>query len=271
MTGVTLITPTSDRPIAFSLCEYWMHRQTYDGTLQWIVADDGTTPVECRLGQTHIRRAPASDPVSSFCGNLIAALACVENDYVMFIEDDDWYRSDYIAQQVERLRRGGLLAGEGRARYYNLQTASWHIHDRRRQPRHSSLCQTAMKSECIPRLISQLKRKPTKFIDKALWSWHASEDNRLEPESASCIGIKGVPGKNNLALGDARASARCRNGDPHGSVLRKWIGDNDASLYLNMINDYKSQVLPEHWRKELPTGAGTPTPTERATLFGPRL
>ena len=68
--------------------------------------------------------------------------------------------------------------------------------------------------------------------------------NGLEQDSTTCIGIKGVPGKNNLALGDARVSNRCRNSDPHGSMLTNWIGKHDAEIYFRLLDDHQVQQLP---------------------------
>ena len=81
MSGVTLITPTGDRPQCFRLCEHWMRRQTYDGTVQWIVVDDGHSPTRATQGQIYIRREPQEgDPPHTLCANLRLALPRVAHD-----------------------------------------------------------------------------------------------------------------------------------------------------------------------------------------------
>jgi hypothetical protein len=67
MADLTLITCTADRPEAFQLCERWMARQTYRGSIQWIVADG-----DRRAKRTHfggligVENGPAAAVSGSF-------------------------------------------------------------------------------------------------------------------------------------------------------------------------------------------------------------
>ena len=85
---ITLITPTCDRPEAFSLCEFWMSRQTYDGEIQWIVVDDGNTPVCTTQGQEYIRREPGLATQHSLRENFLEGLKHSKGDKIFVIEDD---------------------------------------------------------------------------------------------------------------------------------------------------------------------------------------
>jgi hypothetical protein len=51
MADLTLITCTADRPEAFQLCERWMARQTYRGSIQWIVADGDRRAKRTHFGE----------------------------------------------------------------------------------------------------------------------------------------------------------------------------------------------------------------------------
>ena len=63
--GVTLLTPTGDRQIALSRCEFYMKRQSYSGPLQWLVADDGWPWSRLTAGQEHLQRQPSKDKAQS--------------------------------------------------------------------------------------------------------------------------------------------------------------------------------------------------------------
>ncbi|NOX54094.1 MAG: glycosyltransferase family 2 protein [Planctomycetes bacterium] len=59
-------------------------------------------------------------------GNLLAALQRVRHDKVVFVEDDDWYAPEYLAQMVRWLDQTDLV-GETGARYYHLPTRRHHL------------------------------------------------------------------------------------------------------------------------------------------------
>lgn len=229
MRGLSLLTPTSDRPAAFALCERWMQRalrQMPRVPVQWIVADDGLQPACCTLGQEHLRLPPAENSGESFRRNLAAALQHVRYDAVAFIEDDDWYAPAYLQRVWTWLVGGAQIVGEARARYY-------HVRERRylhcRNSAHASLCQTAIRRELVPWLLAHLKRTETTFVDIDLWRDAAVKCRQLLwPNSQLSVGIKGLPGKAGIGIGH-RLDASCRR-DVDGRVLRQWVGA-DAEVY----------------------------------------
>ena len=83
--GITLITPTCNRPEAFALCEYWMSRQTYSGEIQWIVVDDGTESICPTRGQSYIRRSPNTGNEHSLKDNLRDSLIHAQYDKILII------------------------------------------------------------------------------------------------------------------------------------------------------------------------------------------
>ena len=88
---VSVITPTGDRPECFELLRRWVVHQTLRPA-QWIVVDDGKTPMHPIPEATVIRREPhPDDPACTLGKNLEAALAHVLHDKIIIMEDDDWY------------------------------------------------------------------------------------------------------------------------------------------------------------------------------------
>ena len=240
MTGITLITPTSDRPAAFALCEHWMQRamaQISDIPMQWIVADDGDVPANCTLNQQHLRRTPNVNSAESFRGNLLNALQQVEQEWVLFIEDDDWYAEQYLASMMQWLQGDVKIAGEAMAKYYNIQQRRFH-HCRNR--RHASLCQTGIHHSLVPWLTRLLQRPSDDvYIDIALWRNGARRQQKhLARTTSLCIGMKGLPGKTGIGIG--HRLDRQRDNDPQGKVLEQWIGKADAALYWKILAEHQS-------------------------------
>jgi len=229
--ALTIITPTSDRPEAFQLCQRWMARQTYAGEVQWIVADDGREAATCTMGQEHIRRPPAETPRESFLGNLLAALQRVRHDKVVFIEDDDWYAPEYLARMDRWLDQADLV-GEAGARYYHLPTRRYHFCG---NTHHASLAQTGLRAERLPKVADEICRSHTTFVDVRLWRrWSAGWKKRLMPQTTLSAGIKGLPGKRGIGIGHRLDDRHPVDAD--GSVLRQWIGA-DADIYFGLLQD----------------------------------
>lgn len=225
---LTLITPTSDRPQAFALCERWMARQTYSGQLHWIVVDDGQEPVKCTMGQDYIRRPPGEHPHQSFLGNLLAGFRRAESfaaSKVCVIEDDDWYSPGYLQQMSDWLGKYELC-GQGRARYYNLQTRRFKTFG---NTAHASLCQTGFCGPLLRPVIQWIKSgRATRVLDTEIWKTvGAGRSMRLDPESTLSCGIKGLPGKGGLGYGHRMSSEQI---DHDGAILRQWVGE-DAAVY----------------------------------------
>lgn len=225
---LSLITPTSDRPLAFALCERWMARQTYRGPMEWIVADDGIAPAPCAIAQIHLRRPNNPDPRASFCGNLVAALEHATGDKILFIEDDDWYARDYLEFACGLLDEAEI-AGEGNARYYHVPTRRWQTCGNRD---HASLCQTGIRRDLVAPLLELARRADTTFIDLRLWSELSAGLHRiLLPESLHACGMKGLPGRGGIGIGHRPEPDLPVDLD--GRQLAAWIGAFDADIYFS--------------------------------------
>ena len=218
---LTLLTATGARPEAWAICEQLMARQTYAGPVRWIIVDDGPVaqPVTFqRAGWTLevVRPQPYWEAgQNTQARNLAAGLEWIDADEsVAIIEDDDWYGPGYLADVAKWLGHRPL-AGECRARYYNMATGKGR---QLNNERHASLCSTAVRGEGL-RALRQAVAKADTFIDMTLW--------RLCPgrlyRTRHVVGIKGVPGRGGIGTGHRDAFGEPMN-------LRDWIGE-DAALY----------------------------------------
>lgn len=228
---LTLLTATGARPEAWAICERLMLRQDYAGPVHWIIVDDGPEPQPVtfqREGWTLqvIRPHPYWQPgQNTQARNLMAGLAVVPaGARLVIIEDDDWYRGDWL-YTADRALENAELVGEYRARYYNIPMR------RARQlsnTQHASLCSTAMRGAAIDTFRWACQRH-AKFIDLELWRKHRSRYLFGTPGGNRVCGIKGLPGRGGIGMGHSKDFAGTH--DPDGRILREWIGD-DADLYL---------------------------------------
>lgn len=225
---VTLITPTGDRPDAFRLCEQWMERQTFGGSVQWIVVDDGIVPTECTAGQLYLRRKP-SNPGESYSRpnrkrrhtlpqNLLAALPHVRGRHVLFIEDDEWYAPDYIAT-MSKLLESHPLVGEYPARYYYVRPKRYRLLP---EHKHCSLCRTGIRATHLNQLQAAIDGDDPS-IDMRLWDRFEGHVCRHTSERPLTVGFKGLPGRPSGG-GDAASGLP----DNDLSRLEEWIGDDVA-------------------------------------------
>lgn len=241
---VSLITCTADRPAAFACCERWVHRMVetaYDQRpelrVEWIVSDGGERRAEFAerrvegqkpsfLPVVHLRNRCGGPPACNFRRNLTAGLQAARGDVVLFIEDDDWYHGRWLLEAIELLA-GVEIAGEGRARYYNLQTRRWKVMPNRQ---HASLCQTAIRRSLVEPLLRTISRTRSTFLDVRLWRDAPSDESTLRLGSFHSVGLKGFPGRPGIGVGHRMRGGRV---DADGTVLRDWIGkDADGLLDL---------------------------------------
>lgn len=226
--GITLITPSCDRQFCISRCEEYIKRQTYSGPLQWIIAEDSPDKYDLTLGQVHIHRPTSGEKVSSFLKNITAILPEIEYEYVLIIEDDDWYSPDYIKLYKSRLDNYELV-GEGPARYYNIKERLWRLCGNSNR---ASFCQTGLRASQLHSLYISIQ-KQNAFVDSRLWSKKCSKF--VFQGDCHCIGIKGMIGKKGIGMGHRPLKRKTFfNSDPKLEVLEKWIGKADTDWYRSL-------------------------------------
>lgn len=228
--GVTLITPTGDRPLAFERAELYVSRQTYCGPLQWIVADDGHKHTIFTRNQHILRHAPLHDRAKSLCRNIESCLFQVEFDKILIWEDDDYYFPEYIEKMVHRLSNFDL-AGEGIARYYNVAYRRWRINGNRV---HASLSQTAFRAKIIEAAYVSCQRSQSAFIDCRLWNKNVRKN--VFCDQIYCIGMKGLPGRKGIGAGHRPSGPRFRY-DSDLKQLASWMPKEDVDFYAQFYNE----------------------------------
>lgn len=231
--GVTIITPTRDRPYAFALCERWMRRQTLAWD-QWLVIDDGDEPAVPTCGQQHIRRAPSAQR-NTLPQNMLEALKHIRGDRVVMVEDDEYYAPTYVEAVVRGLDMRPL-AGERHARYYNVQDRRW-SEKTPNDTKHCSLARTGFRVELIPRMEQAATiclEQDIVFVDLYFWGERGPipriVHQNVSGQQALSVGIKGMPGRG--GLGSGHRPGALPHHDPHGTKLIEWIGRTDANVYL---------------------------------------
>jgi hypothetical protein len=170
---VTVITCTGDRPESFEKLKYWMWRQTLKPQ-QWIVVDDGETPIKDSIEFEYYRRVSGiNDYEHTLCLNLLEAIKYVRHNKIIFMEDDDWYHPTYVDYMSKLLDKADLV-GFGNAVFYHVPGMRYMIKGSPKQP---TLAQTAMRSELLPVLKEICEYAPNEFnlcgkglVDTFLWN-----------------------------------------------------------------------------------------------------
>lgn len=225
-----LLTTTGCRPKAFSLCQKWMKNQTFDGNVRWIIVDDGedqqtVDPVKDWDIEV-IRPKPFwKEGDNTQKRNLLKGMDCIDHSHPMvIIEDDDYYSPKWLQIVFDSLKECDLF-GEARAKYYNIQTR---IFKDCGNNHHASLCSTAMKGSAFDTFIETCHSND-KFIDMKLWKNFAGKRKLIKTDHV--VGIKGLPGRNNIGIGHRLTGTN----DPNLVSLKKLIGE-DYSHYLQFAN-----------------------------------
>ena len=225
--SVTILTPTGGRQRSFALLAHMLSRQTYQGSMRWIIVDDveQMTPlpdVRDGIKIIYVRPSPLWEPrKNTQHRNLLAGLEAYEGGDLLICEDDDNYAPQYVAQMAKWLEKYELV-GEGNARYYNVPNRRWHVH---KNTEHASLCETGMRESAVDEFRKSITMR-TEYIDVDLWKANVSKC--VMPNIGLCVGIKGMPGRAGIGVGH---SPTFGIPDPEGIKLREWIG-NEAEWYF---------------------------------------
>lgn len=229
--GITAITPTGDRPLAFALCERWVSRQTKKPD-QWIVVDDGRVPITPSVPMDYVRREPLpTDPKFTLCQNLIAALSKVKGDRILILEDDEYYAPGYV-EAMWRALDGYQLAGIMCSKYYHLPSGKY---TQIGNKTHASLAETGFRESFLPQFRATLDGDS--YLDIRLWKSAPKGQSHLilDSQTPLYIGIKGLPGRAGIGLGHSISLYRASATDTTRSVLKAWA-PNDWGVYMDIVN-----------------------------------
>jgi hypothetical protein len=222
MDGITVITPTGGRPSSFALAEHWMQRQTYTGELQWIVVDDCDPATPCTQGQLVVRPEHRWAPGKTTLNlNLLAAMPRIKYEYVLVVEDDDWYSKDYLQTMVDRFQVADIV-GEVYARYYHVKEMKWLLNPNHN---HACLAQTGFHLSALPVLERICLQRPLHIdIEFFRKCFESNYNVKLFSQSHIWVGIKGLPGRPGIGIGHKVNSSFRRDAD--GAILSSWLGED---------------------------------------------
>lgn len=234
---ITVITPTGDRPLAFSLCRKWIYNQTIKPD-QHIIVDDGRIPMQLENIQPYeyyIRREPiTSDPKHTLVINIKTALPYIKGNKILICEDDEYYSPTYFSEMSKRLEVNSI-AGITCAKYYHLPTGGYEQH---KNTTHASLAETAFQSSLLPFVEKQIdKGMEQKWLDDNIWTGVFKEKVNynlfLDKEQSLYCGIKGLPGRKGIGIGHNPKIFK-KHDDAKRSKLKEWI-PNDYKDYLDLL------------------------------------
>ena len=221
-----------------------MSRQTFQGSIQWIVVDDGVVPTECTMGQEYYRREPNTasviGPATHTVGaNLEEALNHVKSPKILVIEDDDYYSPNYLSHWTKLLDSHDLV-GESGSKYYRLDNETYQHYDGKVFTTFAALARTGFRRN----LISMVKKACSGDcqVDRRIWDQSSTIKSHLEMPSVSGlhISIKGGPGR-----GSHNHKRSLTQRDRNYSQLLLWTkGDWDAaSRYREICNPFKGSLV----------------------------
>lgn len=202
---IALITPTGGRPKQVDYIASYMKSQDYTGKVLWLITDD-VIPFTTDFLQEGFKanwtiEKLYPEPYWQECENtqarnLLVAIEALEKrtdiDYVFIIEDDDYYKPNYLSKMISLFGDHKLIGQKGTS-YYNVTTKQI-----RRMPneRHSSLFQTAFSIELLS-TFKKVVESNHKFIDFVFWK---EVGGFLFNDNLS-IGIKGLSGRKGIGIG----------------------------------------------------------------------
>lgn len=229
MNGITVITPTGDRPLAFGLLrDYWINQKIE--IHQWVIVDDGKTPLKTDLlpdFADYIRRDSSNDSGGHTIGlNISVGLQAVKYDNVLIMEDDDWYSPYYVTYMVDLLSKSDLVGLWG-TNYYHVGVPGYREMGRED---HAALSMTAFKKSFIPKIIESIPGDIS--VDMRIWCNNKGllVDGRNRKLQVS---IKGMPGRLNAGIGKI---TKYYTPDPGYKKLIEWC--DDAQIYIGLMENH---------------------------------
>jgi len=227
MNGITVITPTGDRPLAFGLLrDHWMKNQTVKPD-QWIIVDDGISTFDTSLlpeYAEYFRREPKFNPFIHSIGlNLELALSKVKYDNILIMEDDDWYCNWYVEYMIELLKHGDLVGLWG-TNYYHVGVPGYREMGR---IDHAALSMTGFRKGFIPKIEKSIPGD----ISVDMRIWHNNKGLLVDGRNRKLqVSIKGMPGRLNAGIGKI---TKYYTPDTGYKKFFSWC--DDAEIYIDLM------------------------------------
>lgn len=178
--------------------------------------------------RTQIMGAP---PTSSACDITkryrkgYEALSNSDIDLILFMENDDWYSTDYVETMVKYWRSAGRpqLFGINYRIFYNLRTSSWY----KAQSHAQSIGAT---TAIVPRLNIDWPADDYPNTDTHLWKYGGLESKLFCPPKHLHIGMKHGIGK----CGTPSHTQRLHQFTETSSILKETLDKESLNFFLQM-------------------------------------
>ncbi len=247
---ITVITPTRDRPAGFLLCRDWMRRQTCRDDIDWIVVDDGDTPVGAHNLEYRYFRGPTSDKKFTNFDNVLFGLEQANGQVVMYIEDDDWISPNYVKNMVDNVQGcvaaalcGSLIYHIGYQRYVDHRISKKESRDRMRCL--SSFCVSGQGIDMLKETCKEASLVDDPLIDMRFWRLVSASGLTFNVfEDFDIVKIKGIPGRSITWKHGANVGTR----DPDEEYLRSLIGDDDTDAIVQASEGWEKWI--DRWSSE---------------------
>ena len=219
-----------------------MKSQTYKGQVTWIIVDDAdprtTDCVKVGFNGWDIRKIYPKpqwqEGENTQCRNLLAGLTELEKmqgvEAVLIIEDDDYYRPNYIEEMAKRMGDYDVI-GETHTIYYNVNNRTY---CKNNNSYHSSLFQVAFNPRCIEQIKESCYIKTHEYIDLRIFQLVSNVG--LFRAGDLAVGMKGMAGRGGIGVGHVMRGID----DFHMKKLQSLIGD-DFRAYEKY---YNSKAVP---------------------------
>jgi glycosyltransferase involved in cell wall biosynthesis len=249
MSLVSIITCTGFRPEALALCQKFIERQTYKGPIQWIVVKDDNSGFKQSTTSKHITIDEFAAPklwvegYNTHRSNMEFAMTKVAGEYLFIMEDDDYYKPEYIETMLAMLKHVEFV-GIIKAKYYHVQMPGWKILGNDKM---ASLSQTALSKWGYPYLNKAINSGDL-YFDRHLWhhSILANRPHMFLGNSTLSIGMKGLPGREGIT--SSHRDLKDYMIDPPITKLRDWMGE-DCYLYRDFSKRINQAIIRDEEQK----------------------
>lgn len=245
---IGLITPTGARKNQIEMCHRWMQRQTYTGEVLWVIVDDcepvTTTDIGINFGDNwtveKIYPKPLWRPgtntqgrnISVGINRMLEMIDEKEIQAIFIIEDDDYYKPQYLERMVAHLGNYKAL-GETHTIYYNVFWRRFVINT---NTAHVSLFQLCFTPDLLPIFRTCYGER---FIDyvfyNKLYQRGYRESCKFFREGNLAVGMKGIPGRGGIGAGHKDMGGMALDADMRW--LTNIIGE-DAKQYERYYGAY---------------------------------
>lgn len=240
----TLVTPTGDRPLQFSVCLKLLARQTVLPK-RWIVVDDGKGDETYKMVISsapvpvlYIRLNPL--PYMSLGRNMLEALPLMHGKCAIF-EDDDYYPQEYLEHRAMDLDRADLVGlrsarplGVPFGYTYNLSVPGYMVNIKHIQAAvwHSTCFNLEPVKATLETACKDMDSKKDCSVDLALWT--GFEGTKAQYNASKPVHMVGWPSGRAGCTANHRKLHKFTQDSDDLSMLRKLCG-NMSAVYAKVI------------------------------------